>query len=214
MITLLGIRVTTFESQHYENGFSLYRIDQSNASSQVGDCEAEKKKGGAKPKNGTQRTGLVAEMTRSTPVISFNAKTQTDKLRLLEDIQESIMETTEMDRIRLDDVLCKQTSNVPKLSATTIEGQLTAAKVYSIPPGTAVPVAVAAQIPTASHVRQTRSGACYYQSQLSTDALLSARGVATCVPPGCYASQSQTYHVPNSQRSRAYLYQRSNETSH
>lgn len=119
-----------------------------------------------------------------------------------------------MDRVRLDDVLCKQTSSVPKLSTTTSEAPIAAAKVYSLPPGTAVPVALAAKIPTASHIRQTRSGACYYQSQLSTDALLSARGVTACIPANCYAGQSHTYHVPSSQRPRAYLYQRSNDPSH
>ncbi|VUZ55213.1 unnamed protein product [Hymenolepis diminuta] len=213
VITLLGIRVTTFETQHYENGFSLYQIDQLNASSQVGECEVEKKKGGIKPRNGSQK-GVNSEVSRGTPVISFNAKTHSDKLRLLEDIQECIMETTEMDRVRLDDVLCKQTSSVTKLSTTTSEAPIAAGKVYSLPPGTAVPVAVTAKIPTASHIRQTRSGACYYQSQLSTDALLSAHGVTACIPANCYAGQSHTYHVPSSQRPRAYLYQRSNEPSH
>ncbi|KAM7540399.1 hypothetical protein Aperf_G00000040310 [Anoplocephala perfoliata] len=207
VITLLGIRVTTFETQHYENGFSLYRVDQLNASSQNGEYEAEKKKGapGGAKRNGSQK-GTSTEASRGTPVISFNAKTQSDKIRLLEDIQECIMETTEMDRIRLDDVLCKQTSAVPKLSTSAAEAPVAAAKVYGLPPGT---VAVAAPLPT-SHIRQTRSGACYYQSQLNTDAMLSARGV--CVP-NCYAGQNHSYHVSASQRPRAYVY-RPHEQSH
>lgn len=113
------------------------------------------------------------------------------------------METTEMDRIRLDDVLCKQMSS--KLSASAAEAPVATAKVYGLPPGT---VAVAAPLPT-SHIRQTRSGACYYQSQLSADAMLSARGV--CVP-NCYAGQNHSYHVSASQRPRAYVYR--HEQSH
>ncbi|KAL5962724.1 IQ motif and SEC7 domain-containing protein 1 [Taenia solium] len=202
-ITLLGIRVTTFETPHYENGFSLYHVDQTSAAL---NSDGDEKKKGSTPSSSTsaKRTGSqksVGEASRGTPVISFNAKTQSDKLRLLEDIQECITETLEMDRIRLDDVLCKQTP-IPK------PPDATAAITYGLPQGT---VAVAPM----PHARHTRGGC--YQSHLSADTtsmglLASTRGVGVCAPDYHNHQHQQNHHVSALQRPRAYVY-RSHEQS-
>ncbi|VDM18072.1 unnamed protein product [Hydatigera taeniaeformis] len=201
-ITLLGIRVTTFETSHYENGFSLYHLDQS--STALNSDSDEKKKGSASLSSASaKRTGsqkIASESSRGTPVISFNAKTQSDKLRLLEDIQECITETLEMDRIRLDDVLCKQTS-IPK-------PQDAAAINYGLPQATVT----VAPMP---HSRHTRGGC--YQSHLSADTtpvglLASTRGTGVCAPDYHNHQPQQNHHVPALQRPRAYVY-RSHEQS-
>ncbi|CDS41347.1 IQ motif and SEC7 domain containing protein 1 [Echinococcus multilocularis] len=204
-ITLLGIRVTTFETTHYENGFSLYHVDRSSAALDSEDDEKKKSSASSSSSTSAKRTSSLkstSEPSRGNPVISFNAKTQSDKLRLLEDIQECITETLEMDRIRLDDVLCKQAPIVKPLDAV-------AAITYGLPQGT---VAVAPML----HSRHTRGG-CYL-SHLSPDTtslglLASARSAGVCVPGYRNHQHQQNHHAPALQRPRAYVY-RSHEQSH
>lgn len=64
-------------------------MDQSSAAP---NSDGDEKKKGSTPSSSTsaKRAGSqksASEASRGTPVISFNAKTQSDKLRLLEDIQ-------------------------------------------------------------------------------------------------------------------------------
>ncbi|VDD74013.1 unnamed protein product [Mesocestoides corti] len=91
-ITLLGTRVVAFETPYYANGISLYRVEQLETSDML------------------KGTSSNSEGPRGAPVICLNTKTSSDRTRLLEDLQECILETTEMDRVRLDDVLYKQVS--------------------------------------------------------------------------------------------------------
>uniref|UniRef100_A0A0X3P489 SEC7 domain-containing protein n=1 Tax=Schistocephalus solidus TaxID=70667 RepID=A0A0X3P489_SCHSO len=111
-VNLMGLRVSTFETPAYSNGIALYKSVTSTANTSAASDNA----GSCLP---FERTSSFASDKKSPspaasgrdalpPVVCLNTKTIADRMRLVDDLQECILEAAEMDRVRLEEVLSKQ----------------------------------------------------------------------------------------------------------
>ncbi|KAF5399024.1 hypothetical protein PHET_06906, partial [Paragonimus heterotremus] len=95
-LNLLGVRLITFETPHHPHGLDLVLpISEHVEGVNARDSGSA---GSALPPGGQARI-----------LVTLNTKTMSDRARFMEDLQECILEVTEMDRLRIEEEVAKQT---------------------------------------------------------------------------------------------------------
>ncbi|KAA3676788.1 IQ motif and SEC7 domain-containing protein [Paragonimus westermani] len=95
-LNLLGVRLITFETPHHPHGLELVlpipeRTEAVNA------------------KESGLTGSALPPASQARILITLNTKTMSDRARFMEDLQECILEVTEMDRLRIEEEVAKQT---------------------------------------------------------------------------------------------------------
>ncbi|THD24465.1 IQ motif and SEC7 domain-containing protein 1 [Fasciola hepatica] len=103
-LSLLGIRLTAFETAYHPHGLELLLpVGESNIS-------LNSKESGLNPAAPFTTDG------RARILVTLNTKTLSDRARFMEDLQECIVEVAEMDRIRIEEEVVKQMQQKRRLS--------------------------------------------------------------------------------------------------